>query len=101
MQGEGGIPISVALDFRYEGEPMWDIAIDTDAGPLLLSHGGATMRIGDDAPVQTENREYAGLYRRFAELIATGASDVDVRPLQLVADAFLVGARTSGPAFDF
>ena len=34
-------------------------------------------------------------------LIATDDSDVDLRPLQLVADAFLLG-RTSGAApFDF
>jgi L-arabinose 1- dehydrogenase len=38
-------------------------------------------------------REYPSLYARFLELIASGASDVDVRPLQHVADAMLLGRR--------
>jgi D-galactose 1-dehydrogenase len=39
------------------------------------------------------DQEYRGLYRRFVELAATGASDVDLTPLRLVADAFLLGKR--------
>ena len=37
--------------------------------------------------------EYPRLYARFAELCAAGRSEVDWRPFQLVADAFLVGER--------
>ena len=37
--------------------------------------------------------EYEGIYRRFAELLARGESEVDAAPFQLVADAFLVGRR--------
>jgi len=37
--------------------------------------------------------EYPRLYQRFAELCARSESDVDLRPFQLVADAFLVGER--------
>jgi D-galactose 1-dehydrogenase/L-arabinose 1- dehydrogenase len=33
------------------------------------------------------------LYQRFFELVQAGKSDVDWRPFQLVADAFLVGER--------
>jgi D-galactose 1-dehydrogenase/L-arabinose 1- dehydrogenase len=33
------------------------------------------------------------LYARFAALCAAGKSEVDWRPFQLVADAFLVGER--------
>ncbi len=39
-------------------------------------------------PIAAPDQEYARLYQRFAELIAAGASDVDLTPLQLVADAF-------------
>ena len=43
--------------------------------------------------VDAAEAEYRGLYRRFVELTATGASDVDLTPLRLVADAFLLGRR--------
>ena len=39
--------------------------------------------------------EYPRLYQRFADLCASRASEVDIRPFQLVADAFLVGERRS------
>ena len=38
---------------------------------------------------------------RFAELIATGENDVDTRPVQLAADAFLIGKRKVVEAFEF
>ena len=43
--------------------------------------------------------EYAGLYRRFAELVRAGESDVDIAPLRHVADAFLRGTRNVVDAF--
>lgn len=42
----------------------------------------------------------SGLYRRFVELTATGASDVDLTPLRFVADAFLLGKRRIVEAFE-
>ena len=44
-------------------------------------------------------REYPALYAHFHALIARGESDVDVRPLRLVADAFLFGRRVQTDAF--
>ena len=49
--------------------------------------------------VDGENREYPGLYDRFAALIAERRSEVDVRPLTLVADAFMIGTREVVEAF--
>ena len=46
-----------------------------------------------------DNGEYAALYRRFAEIICSGVSDIDVAPLRLVADAFLRGRRLPVEAF--
>ena len=97
-----GAPIVAAeLDWRQTGPQSWDIEVETDAGPLALAGGGARLAIAG-APVPLgETREYAGLYRRFAGLIRTGASDVDLAPLQLVADAFLLGdRRETGPFED-
>jgi D-galactose 1-dehydrogenase len=40
-----------------------------------------------------DDPEYARLYRRFAQLLASRTSDADLRPFRLVADAFLIGRR--------
>ena len=39
------------------------------------------------------------LYRRFAEIVRAGASDVDIAPLRHVADAFMLGKRSVVEAF--
>jgi D-galactose 1-dehydrogenase len=82
------------FDWRQEGRQTWDIRMEAkDGGRLRLSMGGADLEI-DGAPIaQAPEREYSGIYDRFAELIATNDHDVDVRPLVQVADAFLLGRR--------
>lgn len=101
LRHDAQAPIRVDLDFLQEGEQSWNIVVETDAGELRLTHGGAVLQIGSEPPQQSENREYAHLYRHFATLIAAGESDVDLRPLKLVADAFLLGRRVSAPFFSF
>ncbi|MES2289211.1 MAG: Gfo/Idh/MocA family oxidoreductase [Pseudomonadota bacterium] len=95
----GAVPVSAEFDFLQTGEQSWDIEVDTDAGTLTLSMGGAVLRLPGQAPQAADDAEYPGLYRRFAELINRGESDVDLAPLQLVADAFLTGERTTGEPF--
>ena len=85
-----GTPIAADFDFRQTGPQTWDIAIETDVGQLLLSHGGATLTLPEGTQ-RGEDREYAGLYARFAELIDEGRSEADTAPLRLVADAFMRG----------
>ena len=87
------LPIAAEFDFRQTGPQSWDIVVETDGGQLKLSSGGARMTAGDELLVDDKEQEYPGLYRRFAELARTGASDVDLAPLRLVADAFLLGRR--------
>ena len=94
-------PVTVALDFLQAGPQSWDIAVDTDGGTLTLNDGGSVLAIDGTHVECGPNAEYPRLYRRFAELIAAGASDVDVRPLQLVADAFLIGRMVTAAPFDF
>lgn len=89
---DGGVAISAAFDFRHTGVQTWDIDIDTEEGAMKLSAGGGILTIGDDEVPRDPgalNNEYQAIYRDFAELIARGASEVDARPLQLVADIFL------------
>ncbi|MFW2829373.1 Gfo/Idh/MocA family protein [Sphingomonas sp. ID0503] len=87
-----GAPISMDLDWRQTGPQSWDITIETDAGTCKLSRGGAVLTLPSGTE-HSEDREYAGLYARFATLIRTGRSDIDTSPLKLVADAYLRARR--------
>ena len=91
MRDGNGAAIAMDLDFLQTGPQTWDIAVETDSGRLLLEKGGAILTLPDGV-VQGEDREYAGVYARFAELIKSGASEVDCEPLRLVSDAFQRGA---------
>ncbi len=100
LSDKAGLPITAEFDFRQTGPQSWDIVVETDDGALTLSRGGARLAAGDEVLVDGTNREYAGLYRHFVELTASGASDVDLAPLRLVADAFLLGARNIVEPFE-
>lgn len=95
-----GLPISAEFDFRQTGPQTWDITVETDGGKLVLSSGGARLALDGEVRVDGINAEYRALYRRFVELAANGASDVDLTPLRLVADAFLLGKRRIVEAFE-
>ena len=91
MATASGVPISADFDFRQVGEQTWDIVIDTDGDRLCLGRGGNCLSLGG-VPQEVElEAEYPAMYRHFVALIKAGRSDVDVAPLQLVADAFLRG----------
>lgn len=89
-----GLVVTAEFDFRQTGPQSWDILVETDQGCLTLSAGGRLMAIDGNKVAEAPDEEYRELYRRFVELAATGASDVDLAPLRLVADAFLLGRRT-------
>ncbi|WP_327755053.1 Gfo/Idh/MocA family oxidoreductase [Sphingobium sp. SJ10-10] len=93
-----GADIHMDLDWRQTGPQSWDIIVETDAGMLKLSQGGAVLSLPSGTE-HGEDIEYAGLYSRFATLIRGGRSDVDTAPLRLVADAFLRGRRETTNAF--
>ncbi|PWE79620.1 galactose 1-dehydrogenase [Bradyrhizobium sp. SUTN9-2] len=94
-----GLPVTAEFDFRQTGPQSWDILVETDQGRLTLSSGGARMAVDGKVLAEGPDEEYRGLYRRFVALAATGASDVDLTPLRLVADAFLPGKRTIAEPF--
>ncbi|MDX3965225.1 MAG: Gfo/Idh/MocA family oxidoreductase [Bradyrhizobium sp.] len=89
-----GLPVTAEFDFRQTGPQSWDIVVETNQGRMTLSSGGARMSVDGTVLAEAPDEEYRGLYRRFVELAATGASDMDLTPLRLVADAFLLGKRT-------
>ncbi|WP_375690868.1 Gfo/Idh/MocA family protein [Pseudooceanicola sp. LIPI14-2-Ac024] len=97
--GPGGMTALADLDFLYEGDPFWTMQVETDGGTLTLSQGGAVLDIGGaregegwgDQP--GIHGEYPKLYSQMYDLVQAGLQDVDTRPLELAADAFMLGRR--------
>ncbi|MET0599421.1 MAG: Gfo/Idh/MocA family oxidoreductase [Mesorhizobium sp.] len=89
----GGARLTADFDWRQTGPQSWDIAADTEAGQMLLSAGGAKLSVDGRTVEEGPEAEYPLLYRRFAELVRAGRSDVDLAPLKHVADAFMLGKR--------
>ena len=97
-----GAEVTAAFDWLEPGEPDWTITAETVGGTLRLSEGGGTMTIDGDAgpaPDEKLSGEYPRLYKRMAELVAGGQSEVDLSPMRHVADAFTLGERRTGPEF--
>ncbi|MGQ4879033.1 Gfo/Idh/MocA family protein [Billgrantia sp. LNSP4103-1] len=86
-------PIVADFDFRQPSPPIWSIHVDTEAGRLSLLQGGCRLELDGRCLLDAEEREYPGLYARFAELIREHRSDVDLAPLRHVADACLAAWR--------
>lgn len=97
----GGAVVTAAFDWLEQGPPTWTIEIETRQGTATLSEGGARFQPENGAEIAGEDAEYRRLYKRFAELIESGASDVDLSPMRHVADAFTLGRRVVAPAFEW
>jgi D-galactose 1-dehydrogenase len=96
-----GADATAEFDWRQEGPQTWDIEVETQSGHLRLTRGGAELAIDGKTVEQAPDREYAGIYRRFAELIRAGESNVDLSPMVHVADAFTLGRRITVEPFEF
>jgi predicted dehydrogenase len=96
------VEILLELDFRHTGIQTWDIDMETDAGALKLALGGSRLT-GDSAPVPADENtlanEYKSIYRRFAQLVEHKRVEVDARPMQLVADIFMIARRVAVEPF--
>jgi len=91
--------VHAEFDWRQTGKQSWDILAETDAGSMRLAEGGAKLFVNDELKFAEPEAEYPSLYRRFAEIVKAGASDVDLAPLRHVADAFMLGKRKFVEAF--
>ncbi|MDX8529882.1 Gfo/Idh/MocA family oxidoreductase [Mesorhizobium sp. VK25A] len=94
-----GLPVTMELDWLQTGPQSWDILAETDKGKMVLSGGGAKLAVDGKVVHEEPEAEYPMLYKRFAEIIRAGNSDVDLAPLQHVADAFMLGKRNVVEAF--
>ncbi|MCJ8148019.1 Gfo/Idh/MocA family oxidoreductase [Shinella sp. H4-D48] len=88
-----GLDLKAEFDWRQTGKQSWDIVAQTEAGEMVLSEGGAKLSIDGKLVHDEPEQEYPMLYKRFAEIIKAGQSDVDLAPLRHVADAFMLGRR--------
>ncbi|GGA46289.1 Gfo/Idh/MocA family protein [Pelagibacterium lentulum] len=94
-----GTPVKADFDWRQTGPQTWDIVVSTREGEIALSMGGSRMAIDGVEKIAEPDREYAGIYAHFAELLESGTSLVDASPLRHVADAMMLGRRTIVEAF--
>jgi len=100
LQATSGAQVAATFDWRQQGPQTWDIRAETADGSLVeLSMGGAELKLDGRAQEVGPEREYPEIYARFADLVARGESEVDIAPLQQVADAYLVGRRLEVEAF--
>ena len=92
--------MSADFDWRQTGEQTWEIEIETaDRMSLFLKKGGTVLSVNGKTIMQAPMEEYEMIYARFAELLKSGQSDTDVRPLQLVCDSFMLGRPKVVEAF--
>ena len=90
------------LDWRQTGPQTWEIDVATTDGlSLKLADGGSRLEVAGAEPFTGAPDEYPDIYRDFAALLDAGTSQVDARPFQLVADAFMLAKRTQVDAFDW
>ena len=94
-----GLDLKADFDWRQTGKQSWDIVAQTEAGEMVLSEGGAKLSIDGKLVHEEPEQEYPMLYKRFAEIVKAGKSDVDLAPLRHVADAFMLGRRKFVEAF--
>ncbi|MGQ3212910.1 Gfo/Idh/MocA family protein [Shinella sp.] len=94
-----GLDLKADFDWRQTGKQSWDIVAQTEAGEMVLSEGGAKLSIDGKLVHDEPEQEYPMLYKRFAEIVKAGKSDVDLAPLRHVADAFMLGRRKFVEAF--
>ena len=104
--GNLGTDGSVAYLFTRKGQIVFapgadedkimEVALDAGADDVIAQEDGSIDgKLVHDEPEQ----EYPMLYKRFAELVKAGKSDVDLAPLRHVADAFMLGRRKFVEAF--
>jgi D-galactose 1-dehydrogenase len=86
-----GGQLSAHFDWRETGEECWKITIETSQEILLLDKGGSELWVNGEQIIAIAPREYRLIYTRFADLMSSRQSHVDIAPLQLVEEAQKIG----------
>jgi len=93
-------PIEAVFDWSPGVEQEWSIAVQPVDGPeIRLTRGGADLTVGGEPQPAMGPGEYPAIYAEFVRLIENRTSHVDIEPLRLVADAYMLGRRETAAAF--
>jgi len=102
LSDANGTPLSADFDWREKGDEKWHMKIALgDGRSARLFKGGAALSIDGKPAVEAPSEEYQRIYRRFADLLDARTSDVNAAPLRLVADAMLLGRRSTTEPFNW
>ena len=89
------------FDWRADCDADWRISVQSVRGrEVTLSQGGATLSIDGQQQVLSGIHGYPSIYDRFAAVVAAQAIDLNLEPLRIVSDVFLVGHRHIIEEFD-
>jgi D-galactose 1-dehydrogenase len=88
---EFGESLSAHFDWRETGAECWRIEVQTARETLLLDKGGSELWVNGRCKTTAPPREYQSIYKRFAGLLHTRQSHVDIAPLHLVESAQAIG----------
>ena len=96
-----GGDLSADFNWNHQGGEAWDFHIRlADGTELRLIEGGSRLFVGNELQASGGQGEYPSIYAQFADLIDERRSHVDIRPLRLVADAYLSGRRSFVAPFE-
>ncbi|WP_417243983.1 Gfo/Idh/MocA family protein [Celeribacter sp.] len=99
-----GAIVSAEMNWDHSGADIWDIEAVCKEGVLKLEKGGGVLRLdGVEQPgaIGQLDGEYPQLYADMAALVASGQSEVDLRPMLHVSDALTLGKRNEVAAFEW
>ena len=99
--GFAGADSIAEFDWRADCHEEWSISVQSANGrTVALREGGATLFVDGQQQVLSGLYGYPSIYDRFAVIVAAGEVDLDLEPLRIVSDAFLVGQREMIDAFE-
>ena len=74
----------------------WEIEIETDANASVrLTEGGSVLYVDGLKIIESADTGCEAAYRRFAQLMASGSSEIDASAIELVDAAFSVGVNVT------
>ena len=95
MVSTGKIAVSAKFDWKYLGEPVWEIDFRTSIGTIQLSKGGHELWV-NEVPHQDRQfdhtYEYLRIYHVFQKLIEAKTIDCDPSPMKLALNAIAMGS---------
>ena len=94
--------LSAGFNWLEESGEIWTIRIVTRKGDeLKLENGGRKLSVNGAEKIQHGDDEYRQIYEHFAKILKKGKSEVSDAPLRIVADGYLLAARTNVEPFEW